>query len=301
MACRFGQRRCAWLPHRACWQLEYKTALEMQRQAALNRTLNSLFHEARNRSTAASASRGNGSACAAALPLFDFLQMDMRKPLLTANSEREAGTGGGRGGGHARMGRGAAVGSRGRGGQGEKKPSLARLREALKSVTTAFSRSPTPQLQAALSSAASALFTATREHRSAPAEGRALQATPPHTRARKSLLAERRGETTRQAQLAAALRSLACEKAEVASLGDVAVGEFLRHRALRPSQLLTQGKEWSSLFPPAGASPRPSPASSEQVAAFLKSLPGYSSNPSSWLQRDAKCIDETFRHAAASG
>eukprot|EP00966_Prymnesium_polylepis_P196340 4550315-Prymnesium_polylepis.1 len=50
---RFGQRRCAWLPPRPCWQLEYRTLLEHHRHAQANATFGTLVREARNRTATA--------------------------------------------------------------------------------------------------------------------------------------------------------------------------------------------------------------------------------------------------------
>jgi hypothetical protein len=46
---RRGERRCAWVPPKACWQLEYATTLELQRATQVNATLARLMRQARNR------------------------------------------------------------------------------------------------------------------------------------------------------------------------------------------------------------------------------------------------------------
>lgn len=48
---RQGQRRCAWVPPRSCWKVEYMTALELQRAVSANATLATEMRGVRNRTS----------------------------------------------------------------------------------------------------------------------------------------------------------------------------------------------------------------------------------------------------------
>ena len=52
---RQGERRCAWVPPRACWQLEYVTAGELRRRAAADRDFGAQLHATRRRANASAA------------------------------------------------------------------------------------------------------------------------------------------------------------------------------------------------------------------------------------------------------
>ena len=93
---RQGERRCAWVPPRACWQLEYVTAGELRRRAAADRDFGAQLHATRRRANASAADADETLA-----RRFEGLEFERKRKDGTAEGGPTGGGSGGAGGGCA--------------------------------------------------------------------------------------------------------------------------------------------------------------------------------------------------------
>lgn len=289
---RRGERRCAWVPPRACWQLEYATTLELQRAAAQNDTLARLFRSLQNRSRGGAGQRAQRALWRAARRTGEALACGDKSngtgglPGLLTLAFRVAGGGGaGRGGGGGSGGRNTPFRS------GAK--SAAKLARADSLVGATPGVSDLDDRGRRLSGGVGAVGTTAATAR----EERALER----------------------------LRALPCDKSEIVAIDDHAIEERLRRRKLQPAASLVtaESRTRAANHVAAKASGRTAKAAANALVAAAANAVGGTwmevdttrleaalvsmgkpptSHPSQqrdprvgWLLRDAACIDELLK------
>ena len=303
---RRGERRCAWVPPRACWQLEYATTLELQRVASQNDTLARLFRSLQNRSRGGAGLRAQRALWRAARRTGEALACGVESNgtgglpgLLTLAPRGGASASGGRVAGGGGAGRGGGGGSGGR-----NTPFRSGAKSAAKLARAASLVGATPGVS----------YLDEQGRRLAVSGGAGAVGTSAAI-----------GAVAREDRALERLRALPCDKSEIVAIDDHVTEERLRRRKLQPAASLVtaESRTRAAHHVAAKASGRAAKAAANALVAAAANAVGGAwmevdaarleaalvamgkspiSHPSQqrdprvgWLLRDAACIDELLK------